>query len=326
MEQLLLCNQSTEYGQGVYRILLDTIEGKLSHFKRILLEQEVNDIQFDRQNHLLLACKTDQGGGVACYENNMLNYKLLDRSLEEPSAPLRLALQKEWNIVVSIHKDGSLYSYSIEKSGQLIREDQVEVNEALIDGIFTKDNILILSSAKEAALLCYQVSPQGKLSFLERFNFPHLEAFMHLTFHSQNRYFYALNKERHTVEVFSYEIGGVIRHLSSHSTLSKGHKGTAVDMVLWKDRHLYIINRGTNTIANFQIEADGAKVRYLQSISCEGLAPLSLALNRQRNFLCVANTLTHNMSLFHIDAEGQLRLCSDDTKTPGLNYIVSSEI
>lgn len=326
MEQILLCNTDKQYLGGVYRILLDPKKGTLSHYKRILLEKEPNDICFDLNNHLFIACRTDQGGGIVSYDNNMSNYQQIDRTFEEPSAPFRLAIQKEWEVLISAHRDGSLYSYTIEQSGNLIREQQVEVEEDIIDCVLTNDNVLIVSLKKEPAFVCYQVSHNGHLKWIGKTTFPFVEAFSHLTFHSKNQYFYALNQEMHHLHVFQYEVGGTITHVHSYRTVPQHQKGMATDMVLWKDRCLFISNRETNTISVFKLENEGHDVTYLNSIACEGIAPITMRLNRQQDYLFVMNAFTNNLSLFKIHSCGHIELCSYDTKVPGTRAMISSEV
>jgi 6-phosphogluconolactonase len=132
----------------------------------------------------------------------------------------------------------------------------------------------------------------------------------HMVFHPNGRYLYVANELDNTVGVYEYDAARgelherqVIKTLppnAPESYVADIHISPAGD-------RLYVSNRGHESIAIFQIEADG-RLPLVAILPCGGRFPRNFALSLDSRFLLVANQ--HSGELVVLSAQ-------DDTKLFG---------
>ncbi len=118
---------------------------------------------------------------------------------------------------------------------------------------------------------------------------------------------YLLNELGSTLIVLRPESNGTLTELQSVSTLPPGFTGDNVTahLALSRDvRYLYVSNRGHNSIALFEIGADGL-VEPRQWTPSGGKWPWFLAIGHE-NKMIVANNLSDVICVFDIGAQGEL--------------------
>jgi len=115
----------------------------------------------------------------------------------------------------------------------------------------------------------------------------------HMHFSRDNRYLYVVEELSNEVSVFSYgSEDGNLTLIQTISTLEEGQHepNTAADIHLSEDgTHLYVSNRGYDTIAMYQVDLSCGKLRYTGGKSSHGTHPRNFTLDDQDGWLLVAN-------------------------------------
>lgn len=151
----------------------------------------------------------------------------------------------------------------------------------------------------------------GRLAAAEQ---PHADAApgaapRHATFHPSLGVLYVNNERDSTVTVFEW-LNGRVTEKQVISSLPSGHTGqnTTAEIVASPDgRHLYVSNRGQDSIARFDISPQGGLLTYAGSIATGGARPRFFTLDPAAQHLYVANQDSDSITVFHIDhATGSL--------------------
>jgi 6-phosphogluconolactonase len=129
----------------------------------------------------------------------------------------------------------------------------------------------------------------------------------HLAFHPGGKYAYVVDEMGSKVSAFSYDKqSGKMTPIDEYSTLPQGFSGVnnsaeiAVDA---KGNHLYASNRGADTIAVFDIDANTGKLTKAQDSSVQGKTPRNFRLDPTGKFLLAANQDSNNVVVFKVDAK-----------------------
>lgn len=128
----------------------------------------------------------------------------------------------------------------------------------------------------------------------------------HLTFHPEGRYAYLANEVDDTVAVCAYDPGsGRLRIGEAQSTGT----GSAVShpaqiLVTGNGRYAYLANRGHNSLTRYAVEADGARLRLLDTVPVGGDFPRQIAFSPDGALLFAANQRSGTVSVFHVDEDG----------------------
>ncbi|MPY36207.1 lactonase family protein [Streptomyces adustus] len=140
-----------------------------------------------------------------------------------------------------------------------------------------------------------------------------------LAFHPGGRYAYLANEVDDTVAVCRYDPAtGRLTVGDPQSTGSgKGTNYPAQFLVTANGSYAFLANRGHNSIARYAVEADGARLRMLGTVSVAGDFPRQIAFSPDGRLLFAANQRSGTVSAFHVDAErGGLRLAGDPFASP----------
>ncbi|MFJ8795262.1 lactonase family protein [Streptomyces sp. NPDC102462] len=141
----------------------------------------------------------------------------------------------------------------------------------------------------------------------------------HLAFHPGGRFAYLANEVDDTVVVCAYDADtGRLRIGEPQSTGSgAGTNYPAQILVTANGAFAYLANRGHNSLARYAVEADGAKLRLLDTVPVAGDFPRQIAFSPDGRLLFAANQRSGTLSVFHVDAEnGGLRLAGEPFASP----------
>ncbi|MFI1356225.1 lactonase family protein [Streptomyces sp. NPDC020898] len=141
----------------------------------------------------------------------------------------------------------------------------------------------------------------------------------HLTFHPGGRYAYLANEVDNTVAVCAYSPGsGRLTIGEAQSTGTGTGTSYPAQLVVTADgRYAYLANRGHNSLTRYAVEADGARLRLLDTVPVAGDFPRHVALSPYGNLLFAANQRSSTVSVFHVDrASGELRLAGEPFASP----------
>jgi 6-phosphogluconolactonase len=125
----------------------------------------------------------------------------------------------------------------------------------------------------------------------------------HATFHPTLSALYVNNELASTVTVLAWAEGRATER-QVISTLAPGHVGhntTAEIAGSPCGRHLYVSNRGQNSIVQFIIKPGSGLLTYAGTFSTGGLTPRFFALGPDGRHLYAANQDSDEITVFHID-------------------------
>jgi 6-phosphogluconolactonase (cycloisomerase 2 family) len=141
----------------------------------------------------------------------------------------------------------------------------------------------------------------------------------HLTFHPGGRYAYLANEVDNTVAVCSYDkASGRVTVGEAQSTgTGPGTSYPAQILVTADGRHAYLANRGHNSLTRYAVEADGARLRLLDTVPVGGDFPRQIAFSPEGSLLFAANQKSSTVTVFHVDeASGALRRAGESFPSP----------
>ncbi|MBG0850740.1 lactonase family protein [Streptomyces spinoverrucosus] len=141
----------------------------------------------------------------------------------------------------------------------------------------------------------------------------------HLTFHPGGRHAYLANEVDNTVAVCAYDppTGRLTIGEPQSTGTGAGTSYPAQILVTADGRHAYLANRGHNSLARYAVEADGARLRLLDTVPVAGDFPRQIAFSPDGRLLFAANQRSGSVSVFHVDgARGELRLAGEPFASP----------
>ncbi|MEV6170626.1 lactonase family protein [Streptomyces sp. NPDC051954] len=141
----------------------------------------------------------------------------------------------------------------------------------------------------------------------------------HLTFHPGGRYAYLANEVDNTVAVCEYDTASGRLTIGEPQSTGTG-EGTSYPAqiaVTPNGSYAYLANRGHNSLTRYAVEADGARLRLLDTVPVSGDFPRQIALSPDGTLLFAANQKSSTVSVFQVDAgSGELRLAGKPFASP----------
>ena len=141
----------------------------------------------------------------------------------------------------------------------------------------------------------------------------------HLTFHPGGRHAYLANEVDNTVAVCAYEpaTGRLTIGEPQSTGTGSGTNYPAQILVTANGSYAYLANRGHNSLARYAVEADGARLRLLDTVPVSGDFPRQIAFSPDGTLLFAANQKSGTVSVFHVDGgSGELRLAGEPFASP----------
>ncbi|MEU1552698.1 lactonase family protein [Streptomyces scabiei] len=132
----------------------------------------------------------------------------------------------------------------------------------------------------------------------------------HLTFHPGGRYAYLANELDNTVVVCAYDPGsGRLTPGDPQSTGTGAGTNYPAQLVVTPDgSYAYLANRGHDSLTRYAVEADGARLRLLDTVPVGGDFPRQIALSPDGGLLFAALQRSSAVSVFRVEAgSGELR-------------------
>ncbi|MEU6372460.1 lactonase family protein [Streptomyces sp. NPDC046909] len=141
----------------------------------------------------------------------------------------------------------------------------------------------------------------------------------HLTFHPGGRYAYLANEADNTVAVCAYDArtGRLTVGAAQSTGTGPGTSYPAQLLVTPDGSYAYLANRGDNSLTRYGVEADGARLRLLDTVPIPGDFPRQIALSPDGRLLFTANQRSSSVCVFHVDPDsGRLRLAGEPFASP----------
>ncbi|MCX4854831.1 lactonase family protein [Streptomyces canus] len=141
----------------------------------------------------------------------------------------------------------------------------------------------------------------------------------HLTFHPGGRYAYLANEADNTVAVCAYDrkTGRLSVGAAQSTGTGSGTNYPAQLLVTANGSYAYLANRGHNSLTRYAVEADGARLRLLDTVPVNGDFPRQIAFSPDGSLLFAANQRSSSVSVFHVNtANGGLRAAGRPFASP----------
>ncbi len=142
----------------------------------------------------------------------------------------------------------------------------------------------------------------------------------HATFHLNDKFLYVCNEMLNSVTVFGWDRWrGLLTELQTISTLPKGFTGessTAEIRIHPQNGHLYVSNRGHDSIASFEIGKDG-KLTFIETTPSGGHIPRNFNFDPTGKWLLAAHQDSDNITVFEVTKKGALKQTKNEAKCGG---------
>ncbi|MEU6674723.1 lactonase family protein [Streptomyces sp. NPDC046925] len=140
----------------------------------------------------------------------------------------------------------------------------------------------------------------------------------HLTFHPSGRFAYLANELDNTVVVCAYDpASGRLTPGEPQSTgTGEGTSYPAQLLVTHEGTFAFLANRGHNSLTRYAVEADGARLRLLDTVPVGGDFPRHIAFSPSGRLLFTANQKSNSVSVFQVGSDGGLSPASEPFTAP----------
>jgi 6-phosphogluconolactonase len=139
----------------------------------------------------------------------------------------------------------------------------------------------------------------------------------HAAFDPTNKFLYVNNEILSSVTVFQWDRWrGLLTELQTISTLPadfKGESTTAEIRIHPQNGHLYVSNRGHDSITSFDIGKDG-KLTFLEATPSGGHIPRNFNFDPTGRWLLAAHQDSGNITVFEVTRRGSLRSTQNQVK------------
>lgn len=313
--------------KGIYKAQFDPETGSLSDLELVAAEPNPTFIAFSEKGNLYSVGAQDGKGGIASFT---ADFQPLNHVVEEGAPLCYVSVDDKRQLVygANYHK-GQVLVYKIEDDGQLSLIDQdthegkgPHENQSSPHVHFadlTPDQYLITCDLGTDSLHTYEVSDQGKLTLLHHYQTAPGAGPRHLVFHPHHKIAYLINELNATIDVLFYDGMGEFEHFQTVSTLPEdydGQKWASAIKLSADGKFLYASNRAHNSIAVFEVIADGS-LKLIEIVPTDGLNPRDFTLSPDQHYLIAAHQDSPNATVFKRDPEtGRLSSLSHDFYVP----------
>lgn len=313
--------------KGIYKAQFDPETGNLSDLELVAAEPNPTFIAFSEKGNLYSVGAQEGKGGIASFT---ADFQPLNHVVEEGAPLCYVSVDDKRQLVygANYHK-GQVLVYKIEGDGQLSLIDQdthegkgPHENQASPHVHFadlTPDQYLITCDLGTDSLHTYEVSDQGKLTLLHHYQTAPGAGPRHLVFHPHHKIAYLINELNATIDVLFYDGMGEFEHFQTVSTLPEdydGQKWASAIKLSADGKFLYASNRAHNSIAVFEVIADGS-LKLIEIVPTDGLNPRDFTLSPDQHYLITAHQDSPNATVFKRDPEtGRLSSLSHDFYVP----------
>ena len=313
--------------KGIYKAQFDPETGSLRDLELVAAEPNPTFIAFSEKGNLYSVGAQEGKGGIASFT---ADFQPLNHVVEEGAPLCYVSVDDKRQLVygANYHK-GQVLVYKIEGDGQLSLIDQdthegkgPHENQASPHVHFadlTPDQYLITCDLGTDSLHTYEVSDQGKLTLLHHYQTAPGAGPRHLVFHPHHKIAYLINELNATIDVLFYDGMGKFEHFQTVSTLPEdydGQKWASAIKLSADGKFLYASNRAHNSIAVFEVIADGS-LKLIEIVPTDGLNPRDFTLSPDQHYLIAAHQDSPNATVFKRDPEtGRLSSLSHDFYVP----------
>lgn len=301
-------------GQGIYQFELNNNQITVNVAYKVPASTYV--IQY---NDYLYGLKTETKSGVQAYkiddELEVINDCLVDDgngchlSITEDGKYLFEALYGAGQVrVYRLKDDGSIDAHidTLQQEGNGPHERQDAAHTHYVSP--TYDGYVVAVDLGTDEVITFKFENE-KLKKYKVFKAPPGSGPRHLVFSKNKKYSYIMTELSNEVFVTEYN-DGEFTLLERYSTLPEtfeGHSQGAAIRLSNDGKHLYVSNRGHNSIVVFEVLEEDKGLKKLQTVSTEGDWPRDFNISNDDQYLICAHERSGNVTLFERDkTTGQL--------------------
>ncbi|GFH39974.1 lactonase family protein [Pseudolactococcus insecticola] len=310
-DKLYFGTYTKKTSEGIYSADLDTKTGLLSNLALVAKESSPTYLTIDADGHIYSVGAENGQGGIAAFDNTG---KLLNHVVEDGAPLCYVAVDEPRNLVygANYHK-GEVIVYKRELDGSLTFSDKdthtghgPHANQTSPHVHFsdlTPDKYLITCDLGTDEVTSYDLTDDGKLKKIATYKSTAGAGPRHIVFHPTEKFAYLICELNSTIEVLIYDGVGRFTLFQTISTLPEDFtdfNGTAAIRLSSDGHYLYGSNRGHDSIAVFEIAADG-RLALIQIAPTNGLNPRDFNFSSDESLLIAAHQDSDNVTTFTRD-------------------------
>lgn len=323
---ILLGGYTSRVNQGIGQVTLDTEKKQLADYHLIYAAERPTYL-LEKDGCIYVCMKRGENGGVAMIRDGQEQAAVVMAGAApchisaDPNRPYFYVSWYHQGMVSVIEKtaDGLAEKCRIAHQGRSVHPNQ-EKPHVHFAQISPCGRYLFVCDLGTDEVYLYSLQADGTLQEYHREKTPAGFGPRHLTFHPQLPFIYVLGELSSQVLVLEMESNsGRIFQRQLISALPEdfqGENAAAAIRISRDGRYLYTSNRGHDSLAVFQVEADG-RLCLVEYVPTEGRIPRDFALSPEEDFLVAAHQDSDNLTLFARDQEsGRLTLCQKGVYAP----------
>ena len=322
--------------QGIYKYLLKK-DGSLKRIGLAAISDNPSFLTMSTDKKFLLAVNETNNDGVGVVESFLItddSLALISRSSSGGADPCFVAVNEAGFVLVANYTGGNVGLLRLNKKGELtalldvkthtgsnINDDQQRPHahaawfEPVDNNIISVDlgtNELWFSKLDTGLQKLIPSDPQ-KLK-MEPGAGPR-----HLVFHPNGKWIYVVNEKGCTVTLVQNSDNGKYNRGTSVSTLPTDYtdSNSCADIHISSDgKFVYASNRGHDSIAIYDVNAENGSLNLIGHQSTRGNRPRNFSLSPDDKYLLVANQHTNNIVSFKRDISTGLLKYVDQIEAP----------
>ncbi len=326
--------------KGIYAFRLDEASGALTPLGLVAATPEPAHLWIAQDGKTLYAVNWQSPGGVSAFRIAPRTgaLTLLNRVASQGDKPNQVVLSPNGRLAITVtYTTGNLAAFHVLPDGKLSEAFYVD-QHVKPDGaphahgvIFTQDGRhMFVAELGLDRVYSYDVDPaRGTIApAATPFVAVHAKSGpRRLQLSPDGRRLYVNHETDGEVSVFAVD-GGTLKEIQTVSTLPPGTtvaNKTAEIIITPDGRHLYVGNRGHDTLAVFDIDPKDGRLTLTANIPAGGRTPRNLRIDPTGRFLISANEDGGNLTVFRIDPKtGGLTFTGHEAKidTPGGLYFL----
>ncbi|QBP17765.1 lactonase family protein [Acetilactobacillus jinshanensis] len=343
IEKFLIGTYTLQTSHGVYDLELDDNKKRLQNLRFVAGSGNPTYLAISKANRIYAIDKVwpknlgegndHMRGGLQVLDNNSRPAIVTDTKLDPGVSPCYVTVDEKQQLVFTAnYHTGAIIIYKIMPKGKLQETDRVVdkghqgPRPEQKDGAhphfadLTPDGRLVVVDLGQDRIYLYNLSDEGKLSPVSKFQFKPGFGPRHIVFDPKKGVAYVSAELSSNVAVMNYDakVGkfSLKQVISTIPDTWTKHNGAAAIRMSKDGKFIYVSNRGFNSIAVFQSDAEG-KLKLIQEISTEGDFPRDFNFNHDQSMVIALNQNTNNATLYERNAStGKLKMIQKDFKVP----------
>lgn len=334
--------------KGIYAWRFESSSGALEPLGLAAAAEQPAHLWASPDGRTLYAVNWLSPGAVSAYriERPSGHLTLLNKVSSEGDLPNQIVLSPDGRVGATVnYATGTVAVYGVEKNGSLMQAFYVDRHTgtprapkqpgARAHGAaWSRDSRrLYIAELGLDRVYVYHVDPEKRSAAPASPPYAETQAGAgprRLQLSADERFLYANHETDSAVSVFRID-GDRLEEVQVMSTMppdSTVQNSTAEILLDPSGRHLYVSNRGLDTIVLFDVATDTGRLTFVESTPSGGSRPRNIRIDPTGNFLLSANEGAGNITVFRIDRRTGRLTSTPNAVTidrPGGLYLVNAK-